>query len=156
MKLKNVMEQHKIIIFLIGIGLLFVYAHLPGQNDPDHYLDQYQSQDQEQSLDIRLPNLITAEQAKEKLALYGDEVLLLDVRTLDEFKSGHIPGAVLLPHDLIFYYISEIAPYKDQVILIYCRAGSRSAAAALLLAVLGYEHVYDFGGIIGWPGALAQ
>lgn len=78
--------------------------------------------------------------------------IILDVRTLEEFSSGHIPGAVSLPNESIG--TEEIAelPDKDQLILVYCRSGNRSKQASQKLAELGYTDVKEFGGINTWPG----
>ncbi|HQQ40044.1 MAG TPA: rhodanese-like domain-containing protein [Clostridia bacterium] len=94
---------------------------------------------------------ITAEQAKERLDS-GDELILLDVRTQDEFNAGHIAGAMLLPNETITETEQpDILPDLNAEILIYCRSGNRSAQAAKKLVAQGYTNVYDFGGIIDWP-----
>ena len=93
---------------------------------------------------------ITAEEAKELMDTETDYIIL-DVRTEEEYNESHIPGALLLPNETIGTdEISEL-PDKDQLILIYCRSGNRSAQAAEKLVDLEYTNVYDFGGIIDWP-----
>jgi rhodanese-related sulfurtransferase len=84
------------------------------------------------------------------------DVIILDVRTPEEFNSGHIPDAVLMPGALIPLEIHYAAPDLDQIILVYCRAGTRSARAARALVEMGYSAVYDFGGILGWPGEIVS
>lgn len=92
---------------------------------------------------------LTAEEAKARLD-EAEEVILLDVRTQEEYDAGHIPGAVCLPNEDISAGLP--LPFgKDAEILVYCRSGRRSAEAAEKLADLGYENVADFGGIIDWP-----
>ena len=81
----------------------------------------------------------------------GDPVVLLDVRTAEEFAEGHIPGAVCLPVETIGRTAPAELPDKSAEILVYCRSGSRSAKAARKLTGLGYTHVADFGGIQDWP-----
>ena len=76
-------------------------------------------------------------------------VIVLDVRTEAEFAEAHIPGAQLLTNETITEAPAGIP--KDAQLLVYCRSGRRSAEAAQKLLALGYEHVYDFGGIIDWP-----
>lgn len=94
---------------------------------------------------------ITAEQAKERLDS-GDKLILLDVRTQEEFDAGHISGAILLPNETITDTEQpDILPDLNAEILIYCRSGNRSAQAANKLVAQGYTNVYDFGGIIDWP-----
>lgn len=96
---------------------------------------------------------ITPEEAKEMM-IEGN--IILDVRTKEEYNQGHIEGAKLLPVDSIITGELEHLPNKDQVILIYCRSGNRSAKAANYLANEGYANVYDFGGIIDWPYEIVE
>ena len=93
---------------------------------------------------------ITAEQAKERMDS-GDEIVILDVRTQDEFNAGHIAGAILIPNETILDEQPALLPDLDAEILVYCRSGNRSAQAAKKLIAMGYTNVYDFGGIIDWP-----
>ena len=81
------------------------------------------------------------------------DYVILDVRTQAEYDEGHIPGAVLVPHDTIKGDVPEL-PDKKQLILVYCRSGNRSKQAAAALAEAGYESVVEFGGINTWTGEL--
>jgi phage shock protein E len=92
---------------------------------------------------------ITAAQAKARMDS-GDPVIILDVRRQDEFSSGHIAGAVLLPNETIGTEKPAMLPDTGAEILIYCRSGNRSRQAAEKLAAMGYTNVWDFGGIIDW------
>lgn len=92
---------------------------------------------------------ITPEEAKEMMA--QDGVIVLDVRTADEFNAGHIENAVLIPDFEVATRAEGELTDKTQAILVYCRSGRRSAGAARQLVDLGYTAVYDFGGIIDWP-----
>ncbi len=74
--------------------------------------------------------------------------LLLDVRTPQEFASGHIPGAVNISLQTLEAHVSELP--TDRPIVIYCRSGNRSAAAGHLLLRRGFTQLYDLGGIIAW------
>lgn len=78
-------------------------------------------------------------------------VIIIDVRTNDEYANGHIEGAVCIPNETISKQINDLIPDKDQEILVYCRSGNRSKQAAYKLIDLGYKNVKDFGGIIDWP-----
>ena len=94
---------------------------------------------------------ITAEEAKTMMEEQADAVIL-DVREQDEYETGHIPGAVLLPVGTIDEDSAAAAiPEKDSVVLVYCRSGNRSKTASQALADLGYSRVYEFGGIRDWP-----
>ena len=77
--------------------------------------------------------------------------ILLDVRTLSEFRERRIEGAILIPDYEIANRAEAELPNKNAVILLYCRSGRRSALAAEALAELGFKNVYDFGGILNWP-----
>jgi len=92
---------------------------------------------------------ITSKEAKEMMD-QEDTVTILDVRTEEEFISGHIEGALLIPDTEILEKAEETLPDKSATILVYCRSGRRSALAAADLAELGYTNIYDFGGIIDW------
>ena len=84
--------------------------------------------------------------------LDSGKAVAVDVREPDEYAVGHIPGAKLLPlDDIEDTDLSEILPDKQARILIYCRTGRRSALAAAQLFDLGYPHLYDLGGLNGWP-----
>ena len=78
-------------------------------------------------------------------------VIVVDVREQSEYDSGHIENAILMPLGEIDDIAGAILPNKDSVVLVYCRSGNRSATAAEKLISLGYNNVYDFGGIIDWP-----
>ena len=99
--------------------------------------------------------IITPQAAQEMMMQYGD-IIILDVRSPEEFQSGHIPGAILIPHDRIRSEIVYLIPDFDQIVLVYCRTGNRSNIAALTLVELGYRAVYDFGGIVDWQGEVSR
>ena len=93
---------------------------------------------------------ITQEEAKEMMDT--QEVIILDVREQDEYDSGHIPGAVLLPVGSIDEdTAAEVIPETESTVLVYCRSGNRSKTASSTLADLGYTNIYEFGGINTWP-----
>ncbi len=97
---------------------------------------------------------LSASQAKAVMDR-GEPYLLLDVRTEAEFRERHIPGAMLLPHAELKERAATELPDKNALILLYCRSGRRSAAAAHELVRMGYTQVYDFGGINDWPYEIA-
>ena len=105
-----------------------------------------------ETYDPSYPVLITHQRAQEMMEQY--DAVILDVRTPEEFNSGHILDAVLIPNAFIPLEIHYLVPDLDQIILVYCRTGIRSANAAQTLVEMGYRSVYDFGGILGWPGTI--
>ena len=80
--------------------------------------------------------------------------IILDVRTVQEYESGHIPGAICIPNETISDAEIPQLPDKDQLILVYCRSGNRSKQAAAKLARLGYKNIVEIGGIGAWPGEI--
>lgn len=96
---------------------------------------------------------ITMEDAATLLESEND-YLLLDVRTEQEYFSGHIPGAMCIPNEDIDETVVEILTDKEQVIFVYCRSGNRSKQAAEKLANLGYTNIVEIGGVKDWPGDL--
>ena len=74
--------------------------------------------------------------------------VILDVRTAEEFLEGHIPGAINVANEDIEAEEITHLPDKEQMILVYCRSGSRSKQAAEKLVALGYTNIVEFGGVI--------
>ena len=96
-------------------------------------------------------------QAEAKSIIDSDEeLIILDVRTEEEFSSGHIKGAVLIPDYEIADRAEAELPDKDMLILVYCRSGNRSKRASEVLVSLGYTNVKEFGGINTWEYGIVQ
>lgn len=82
------------------------------------------------------------------------DVILLDVRTVEEFTEGHIEGALNIDQtQRDFIELVKAALPTDKTVAIYCRSGRRSANAAGRLAAEGYKCVNLKGGILAWKGA---
>jgi len=79
-----------------------------------------------------------------------DDLQLVDVRTLDEFHSRHLPGAIPIPIDELRDRMDELDPKKETVV--YCRIGFRGYLAALILQQNAFERVFNLsGGILVCP-----
>ncbi len=78
-------------------------------------------------------------------------VILVDVRTEEEYNEGHIKTSINIPLDTLETEISNYVTDVNQPIMVYCRSGSRSGVAAAWLNENGYASVYDLGGIQNWP-----
>ena len=92
---------------------------------------------------------ITAEKVYEIFKTQKDNYIILDVRTKEEFDSGHLDSAVLIPVDDLGARYGEII--KNKPVIIYCKSGIRSAKAAVILVNNGFSTVYDMtGGIDAW------
>lgn len=97
-------------------------------------------------------NTISTSDVKDIMDNNYDDVVIIDVRSSDEYRSGHIKDAINLPLDVI----ENIDIPKEQKIIVYCHSGRRSREAAIMLINLGYENVLDMGGIINWPYEIVE
>ncbi|WP_117237420.1 rhodanese-like domain-containing protein [Thermus sediminis] len=82
------------------------------------------------------------------------EPLLLDVRTAEERRRGHIPGSVHLPAGEVPRRLNELPQDKEALILVYCNSGSVSMVIAAYLQALGYKNAKNIAfGFKGWLDA---
>lgn len=72
-------------------------------------------------------------------------VIWIDVRSKEEFDTGHLPGAINIPHHEIAARISEVTQDKNATIALYCRSGRRSGLAEQALQQLGFTQVSNAG-----------
>lgn len=79
------------------------------------------------------------------------EAVLLDVRTPQEYREGHIPGSKNIPLQTIDK-IGSIAHRKDTALFVYCYSGGRSRQAVSMLRYMGYTDVRNIGGIAAYSG----
>lgn len=93
--------------------------------------------------------MISAVEAKKLMD--NTKCKILDVRTKEEFKEGHIDNAILIPLDEIEEKVESIFTDKEETILVYCRSGVRSKNASSIMSKKGYTNILEFGGIIDWP-----
>lgn len=92
-----------------------------------------------------------------EIAKNNPDAIIVDVRHDDEYKAGHIPGAVLLTMETITAETAaKVLPDKNQMILIYCRSGRRSKIATQNLLDLGYTNLIEFGGILDYKGKVEK
>lgn len=77
--------------------------------------------------------------------MVNNGAILIDVRTSDEFKLGHLDSAANMDVNNISTLLPETIEDKDAKIILYCKSGTRSAQAASTLIELGYTNVYDLG-----------
>ncbi|WP_231689614.1 rhodanese-like domain-containing protein [Bacillus sp. FJAT-27245] len=82
------------------------------------------------------------------------EVKVLDVRTPEEYKGGHIPGSELIPLQVLGGMAENLD--KDEDYLIVCRSGNRSRQASELLASKGFRVLNMEGGMNAWTGEIEQ
>ena len=79
--------------------------------------------------------------------------MLLDVRTREEYASGHIEGSLNLPLDEIDK-VDSVVKDKNAPLYVHCLSGGRSARAAAYLGGKGYREVHDIGGIGSYKGKI--
>ncbi|MBC8059524.1 MAG: rhodanese-like domain-containing protein [Clostridiaceae bacterium] len=84
------------------------------------------------------------------------EIILLDVRTQEEYEEKHIPNSQLIPVEVIEKEALTKLTDKNASIFVYCRSGRRSVTAAEALVKMGYTKVYNLGGINDWPYEVAS
>lgn len=85
----------------------------------------------------------------------NDVAVLVDVRSPEEFKAGHLPNAINIPLEKI-PDLSQFTVSMDFPIYVYCQSGNRSKEAKKAFEKLGYTTVIDLGGIKDYKGKLEK
>ena len=99
-------------------------------------------------------DLLTVKQLKEELNQTNQSLILLDVRTREEFNSGRIKNSINIPHDLLLSDISLVADYKSEKVVVYCRSGKRAKLVLDRLSDEGFRTLIDVDGdMIAWNSA---
>ena len=88
-------------------------------------------------------------ESKQAHGLVEDGAALIDVRSTQEFASGHIEGARNIPVGEIGTRLAEVGD-KDKPVVVYCRSGMRSAKAKSTLESAGFTQVHNLGGMSRW------
>jgi rhodanese-related sulfurtransferase len=82
------------------------------------------------------------------------ELVVLDVRTAEEFAAGHVPGARNVSHDLLASHIDELASARDKQVVLYCRSGRRTLLAEDVLRKAGFKNLAHLeGDYLAWEAA---
>ena len=84
-----------------------------------------------------------------------DGAVLLDVRTPDEYRQGHIPGSKNIPLQSIDK-VADMIEGKATPIFVHCLSGARSRQAAAVLQQMGYSNVNNIGGISAYTGKVER
>ena len=88
---------------------------------------------------------ITIEELKNKVA---QGTILIDVRSNQEYREGHLQGAINIPDFEIANRIQKEIPKKNQLIVLYCQYGGRSRNSMVIMRKMGYTNVYNlYGGL---------
>lgn len=91
---------------------------------------------------------LTKEEVNQMLRNYTN-VILLDVRSHQEYEEGHLNGAINIPTYEIYRNAPKIIRDKDTIIIAYCTVGLRSKNAINILRKMGYKNLYHLDGGIG-------
>jgi phage shock protein E len=98
---------------------------------------------------ISVPS-VSAEECKHAIDT-NQSIVIVDVRTPQEYIRGNINGSINIPLDTISENILKIIPEKDKKIFVYCLSGSRSIHAVEIMKKLGYTNVFDVShGLLAW------
>jgi len=130
----NLLKKYINVLYWIAMaGILFWFAYSKGW-----ILANFESIDAKQAIHL-LEN--------------DDNVTLLDVRTIQEYKSGHLRDATLIPVQALAQNLGMLKQDKNKRIIVYCRTGSRSVSASRILEKNGFTPLNVKGGIIQLMGA---
>lgn len=104
---------------------------------------------------IQAKDLTMSQQALQQKQLAGQtDLLLLDVRSAAEFKAGHVPGAVNIPHHEIDTIYQLLQGADDKDVVVYCRSGRRAGLVLEAMKAKGLEGLYHLeGDMNGWSTA---
>jgi rhodanese-related sulfurtransferase len=91
---------------------------------------------------------ISPEDAKKRLDA-NEPIVVLDVREKAEYANQHIPNSINLPLSNIGS-VTQLIPDKNATIFVYCLSGGRSQSAANQMVKMGYQNIYNLGGISSW------
>lgn len=97
---------------------------------------------------------IKPEAVHERASKNDASLVIVDVRTAEEFAQGHVPGAINIPHDKVADRIQELMGAKSKDVVVYCRSGRRSGMAAETLQAHGFTSLLQLeGNLQGWADA---
>ena len=85
----------------------------------------------------------------------ASDALLLDVRSPEEYREGHIPGSQNLPLQLLDK-LPAVVENKEIELFVYCRSGARSRQAVEILKSMGYVNAHNIGGILAYRGKVER
>ena len=93
-------------------------------------------------------------QLKTKIDQSSEPLVLLDVRTIEEFESGRIKNSINIPHEILLSNIDLVSEYNDEQLVVYCRSGKRASLVIEALEKNGFTNVVDIeGDILAWSEA---
>lgn len=129
---------------IIALNFDIITKSYPGQVNVET-VDKLEEESKAFKADFNLAN--------DLLRIRPDQTYLMDVRTLEEYEAGHIPGSINIPVQEI-ESIVDLIPDQEATLLLYCRSGNRTVTASKALEDLGYKVIIDLGGISAYEGDL--
>lgn len=133
--------KRKIVIPFIALFVLAVFA-LPAAAQPVNLVEKYSPE----------VNHMGAMELQMEMDM-GEEYIVIDVRTADEYKAGRIPGATHVNFGLLPFRIGNHVEELDQEFIVVCKSGGRSTIATKLLQEMGYSPINLDGGFMSWMEA---
>ena len=95
--------------------------------------------------------LIDASVLKKRIENPDNNLILLDVRTVKEYQSGHIKNSINIPHDQLILNVNVLDQYKNQPIVVFCRSGRRAQLVIDTLIENKFNQIVDLeGDILAW------
>jgi len=76
----------------------------------------------------------------------NNDIVLLDVRSEDEYNHGHVAGAINISHDAIEENLKQLIQYKNSTVVVYCRSGRRAGLAENILSSSGFNNLHHLTG----------
>lgn len=105
---------------------------------------------------VEIKTMVGEDLVKQNSDKNKDEVIIIDVRSSEEYKAGHIPNAININIDEFESRLNEIEDYKNKPIITYCNTGNKSGKAADILANNGFQDVTNAQGVKEFEYTLFQ
>ena len=95
--------------------------------------------------------LIDIHELKQRIDNPDKTLILLDVRTVSEYQSGHIKDSINIPHDQLIQNIDILDQYRNQTIVVFCRSGRRAQLVIDTLIQNKFDQIVDLeGDMLAW------
>lgn len=125
-------------LILIVLAIIIIIIYIKNKTEKQEKSENFTKSS---NLPTNKETIVNIGKAKELIAS-DKNLLILDTRSKMEYNSGHIQGAMLIPHNKLEMNLDKLKDYKDKPILVYCRTGSRSSIAVNVLIKNGFNEIY--------------
>ena len=123
----------RLITILASLMMVFSSFTQAGDNEAPQFY---------RTFDNTLIPILQVHQVHESLSADQDRYVMLDVRTIPEFLSNHIKGALNVPHTEIGQQINRLEKYKNLDVVVFCRSGARARIAVDALHEAGFTKLH--------------